>query len=146
MVRINLQISDKPKVQSMTVIGSGLPERTDPAALVIGPTGVDLSPDESLLYVADTLANRVAVIENPLDRMDSVGTGTTLTERGFLNGPLGLVVAPDGNILTVNGNDGLIPEITPKGRQVASVQLDRTGFPPGAGTVEYFWQKSRQLP
>ncbi len=52
-----------------------------------------------------------------------------------LNGPLGLVVAPNGDILTVNGNDGLITEITPQGVQVATTLLDKTGFPPGAGTL-----------
>jgi hypothetical protein len=31
-----------PVLESITVIGSGFPERTDPAALVIGPTGVGL--------------------------------------------------------------------------------------------------------
>ncbi len=136
VVRINLQISDKPpQVQSMTVIGSGFPERTDPNALVIGPTGVGLSPKEDVLYVADTQANRIAIIDNPVDRTDSAGRGTTLSEDGFLNGPLGLVVAPKGDILTVNGNNGLIIEITPQGHQVATTQLDNTGFPPGAGTL-----------
>ena len=44
VVRLTLSVSSKtaPFLQSMTVIGSGFPERTDPAALVIGPTGLGL--------------------------------------------------------------------------------------------------------
>jgi len=42
-----------------TVSGSGFPERTDPAALVVGPAGVRLE-ENGILYVADGLGNRVA--------------------------------------------------------------------------------------
>lgn len=126
-------------------------ERTDPAALVIGPTGVGLSPEseddnnnsnsggqdnERVLYVADSLNNRIAVIPNAIDRTTSAGHGITLSVGGSLNDPLGLVVAPNGHILTVNGNDGFITEITPRGRQIATKLLDNTGGPPpGAGTL-----------
>ena len=119
----------------MTVIGSDFPERTDPAALVIGPTGVGFDKAQKVLYVADTLSNRIAVIEDALDRTDSALTGTTLTEGGSLNGPLGLVVTSNGHILTVNGGDGFITEITPQGDQVAKTQLDNSGAPPGAGAL-----------
>ncbi len=119
----------------MTVIGSGFPQRTDPAALVIGPTGVGFSQRQNALYVADSVGNRIAVIDNAMDRTDSADTGTTLTDDGSLNDPLGLVVASNGEILTVNGDDGFITEITPSGTQAAKVQLDNTGSPPGAGTL-----------
>ncbi len=148
VVRIDLDIHkrSKPSVASMTVIGDGFAERTDPAALVIGPTGVGLShggntiadsakEGSRALYVADSLNNRIAVIPNALDRTTSAGTGLTLSAGGSLNDPLGLVVAHDGNILTVNGNDGFITEITPKGSQIATKLLDNTGSPPGAGTL-----------
>ncbi len=137
VVRINLDVSKKkmPEVQSITVIGSGFPERTDPAALVIGPTGVGISPEHKVLYVADSLNNRIAVIEDPIDRTTSAGIGTTLSEDGSFNDPLGLVVAANGQILTVNGNDGFITEISPRSDQVAKKQLDNTGNPPGAGTL-----------
>jgi hypothetical protein len=137
VVRINLDIhkDTMPSVESLTIIGSGFSERTDPAALVIGPTGVGISPDHKKLYVADSLANRIAVIDDPFDRSDSAGIGLTLTSGGTLNDPLGLIVVLGGNILTVNGNDGFITEITPQGRQIAHTLLDNTGSPPGAGTL-----------
>jgi hypothetical protein len=68
--------------------------------------------------------------------MNSAGKGATLTAGGSLNGPLGLAVARNGHILTVNSNDGFITEITPDGVQVAKKSLDNTGGPPpGAGTL-----------
>ena len=36
------------------MIASGFPERTDPNALVIGPTGVAFDDDTGILYVADS--------------------------------------------------------------------------------------------
>jgi len=155
IVRINLNISTSsmPSIESMTVVGSGFAQRTDPAALVIGPTGVGLSQgfsgdnedededggwsrfDQRVLYIADSLNNRIAVIPNALRRTTSAGSGFTLSAGGSLNDPLGLVVAPNGHILTVNGNDGFITEITPGGRQIATTLLDNTGSPPGAGTL-----------
>jgi len=119
----------------MTVIGSGFSERTDPAALVIGPTGVGLSPDHSTLYVADSLNNRVAAITNPVFREKSAGTGMTISQGGSLNDPLGLTVSPGGNILTVNGADGFVVETTPGGAQIHKRVLDSTGTPPGAGAL-----------
>jgi hypothetical protein len=141
VVRLDLDLDDEPSIKSITVIASGLPARTDPTALVIGPTGLGLSSraarrsDEQVLYVADTLNSRIFVIGDPLERTNSAGTGETLSVNGFLNGPLGLTVAPNGNILTVNGNDGFISEIAPDGTQLAHELLDDTGTPPGAGTL-----------
>jgi hypothetical protein len=120
-----------------TTIGSGFPERTDPAALVIGPTGVGLGPN-GILYVADTLDNRIAGIPNPVFRVFSDGPGFTVSRGHHLNGELGLVIAPNGDILTVNSGNGKLVETTPFGFQVATRQLDSTvvmGSPPGAGAL-----------
>lgn len=123
---------EMPKITSLTVIGDGFPQRTDAAALVIGPTGVALARDGTL-YVADTLGNRIAAIPNALHRTNSAGTGKTVSGGGALNGPLGLAMAPNGDILTVNGGDGNMVEITPSGNQVAVKMVDVTKT--GAGTL-----------
>jgi hypothetical protein len=112
-----------PRVLSSTTIGSGFPARTDPNALVIGPTGDGLSCNGTL-YVADTLNNRIAAIPNALFRHHSDGTGDTVSKGGHLNVPLGLAIAPNGHILTVNGGDGNIVETSPRGRQVAFKTID----------------------
>jgi hypothetical protein len=106
-----------------TVIASGFEERTDSAALVIGPTGLGLGFDGTL-YVADTLLNRIAAIPNALFRGNSAGTGETVSQNGALNGPLGLTIAPNSDIVTVNAGDGNMVEVTPGGRQVAVKAVD----------------------
>lgn len=137
VVRVDLALSEwsPPSVKSLKVIGSGFPERTDPAALVIGPTGVALSKNNKTLYVADSLNNRIAAIDNPATRNSSAGTGMTITSGGSLNDPLGMTLAVNGDILTVNGNDGFLVETTRKGVQIFTTLLDNTGNPPGAGTL-----------
>jgi DNA-binding beta-propeller fold protein YncE len=132
---INNLFGKIPILQSMTVIGSNFPERTDPAAVVIGPTGLGLSPDASVLYVADSLGNRIAAIPDPVFRETSAGISATVSQGGFLSDPLGLAVAADGTILTVNGNNGLLVETTRDGDQVFTKLLDSSGTPPGAGAL-----------
>ncbi len=124
--------SSPPREFARAVIGSGFGTRTDPAALVIGPTGLGLGRDFTL-YVADTLANRIAAIPNALSRRDSAGNGVTVSEGQALNGPLGLAIAPNQDILTVNGNDGNMVETTPQGSQVSVKMVDATGT--GGGTL-----------
>lgn len=137
VVRVDLNLSkgSSPFVESMTVIGSGFAERTDPAALVIGPTGVALSADGLSLYVADSLNNRVVAIPFPLFRQSTAQTGFTVTKGGALNDPLGLTVASNGDILTVNGDDGYMVQTSPDGLQVSKTLLDSSGTPPGSGAL-----------
>ena len=137
VVRLTLNVtrSTMPSLQSMTVIGSGFAERTDPAALVIGPTGAGVSGDQSTLYVADSLNNRVTAIPDPVFRTTSAGMGATVTQGGSLNDPLGLTISPGGDILTVNGNNGYMVTTTPDGNQISKILLDSNGNPPGAGAL-----------
>jgi hypothetical protein len=121
-----------PAVLKSTEIGSGFPARTDPNALVIGPTGVGLGWDGTL-YVADTLDNRIAGIPNAAFRRGDDGRGYTVSEGGKLNGELGLVIAPNGDILTVNGGNGNMVEVTPGGAQVAWKTVDNNAG--GAGNL-----------
>jgi hypothetical protein len=131
-----------PKVVANQVIASGFPERTDPAALVVGPTGLGLGRDGTL-YVADTAANQIRAIPDAVFRFSDAGTGSLVApQQGngtALNGPLGLTIAPGGDILTVNGGDGKIVETTPDGEQVASKLIDNSvsgpGAPPGQGAL-----------
>ncbi len=148
VLRLDLDIPHgaMPNLQQMTIVGSGFAERTDPTALVIGPTGLALSHSHNndrrggdpVLYVADTLNNRIIAIDDPLQRNTSDGTGRTVSQGGAFNGPLGLEIATNGDILTVNGSDGYLVETKVEGQhghQVRKVLLDDMGNPPGAGAL-----------
>jgi hypothetical protein len=126
--------SQPPRLINTTTIGSGFPQRTDPAALVIGATGVGLAPNGTL-YVANGVDSAINAIPGATMRSTSAGTGTMITKGGALNTPLGLIIAPNGDVLTVNGGNGLIVETTPSGKQVAKKMLDSSGSPPGAGAL-----------
>jgi hypothetical protein len=123
-----------PKLLAVTTIGSGFSEQTNAAAFVIGPTGVGLDGNGTL-YVADTGENRITGIPYAATRTSSAGTGVVLTSGGRLNAPLGLAIAPNGDVLTVNGGDGRIVETSTAGAQVAHRFLDRSGSPPGSGAL-----------
>jgi hypothetical protein len=121
-----------PHVLASTTIGSGFPARTDPDALVIGPTGVGLSRNGTL-YVADSLQNRIAAIPRAVFQHGDDGPGRTVSKGGALNDPLGLAIAPNGDVITANGGNGNMVETTPRGAQAAVVTVDRNAG--GAGNL-----------
>ena len=130
IVRIGLSTGgSSPSMTSETVIGNGFPERTDPGALVVGPTGVALGPNGTL-YVANSVVNKITAISSAMTRTHAT-RGRTVSSGGNLNDPLGLAIAPGGDILEVNGSDGNLVELTPGGAQVAVKMLDTSPVPPG---------------
>ena len=144
VLRLDLTIAGNtiPSLQSMTIVGSGFSEKTDPKALVVGPTGVGLGYIRSsnggtrqVLYVADSLNNRIAEISDPVTRTTSVGTGITVSMGLSLNDPLGLDITSGGNIVSVNGANGFAVFTSPMGQQYNKILLDSSGSPPGAGAL-----------
>lgn len=127
-IRIRSGQGQPPTVLGQQVIASNIPWRDDPAALVIGPTGVALAQNGTL-YLADTLVNRITAIPQAMTRTTAVsGGGTTVSEGGHLKQPLGLILAPNGDILTANAGDGYIVETTPEGKQLVAGPADpKTG-------------------
>jgi hypothetical protein len=138
VVRLSLSESATaaPTVTAEAQVGSGFPERADAAAFIKGPTGLALGSSGSL-YVADNLGNRVTTIPDALTRTTSAGTGSTLTQGGQLANPLGLALAPDGDLLAANAVNGKIVEITPAGKQVGEYYADDDigQNPPGNGDL-----------
>jgi hypothetical protein len=138
VVRLSLSESATaaPTVTAETQVGSGFPERADAAAFIKGPTGLALGSSGSL-YVADNLGNRITTIPDALTRTTSAGTGSTLTQGGQLADPLGLALAPDGDLLAANAVNGKIVEITPAGKQVGEYYADDDigQNPPGNGDL-----------
>jgi hypothetical protein len=134
VLRIELESGEHrtPKVLSETVIANGIPWVDSAEALVLGPTGLALASNGTL-YVASTENNKILAISEATTRTAPAAKGgTVLTEGGHLEEPLGMVLAPNGNIITSNGGDGNMVETTPAGRQVAVQTADKKT---GAGSL-----------
>jgi hypothetical protein len=113
-----------PVMLNSTVIGTGFDEQLNSSALVVGPTGDAVGPNGTL-YVADTVNSRIAEIPLAASRfIPAAGGGITLTQGNSLSAPLGMTLAPNGDIITVNGGNGDAVEITPSGTQIDDVTID----------------------
>jgi hypothetical protein len=132
VLRLTLLLSPfgPPRLVHVATVASGFAEENGGASFVLGPTGVGLGRDGTL-FVADTQDSTIHAIKNAVFGPGGTSTGTQITQGGLLNAPLGMAIAPDGDILTVNGGDGNIVETTPAGAQVES----RTITPNGAGAL-----------
>ena len=132
VVRLDLSTAGgRMKLMSSVVIAQGFPEHIDPNALVVGPTGVGLGRG-GVLYGADSDANRIAAVPHAMTRMiPMAGGGRTVAHGGPLNDPLGLTVAPNGNVISANGADGRVVETAPGGTHPAV----RNVIPNGGGDL-----------
>ena len=133
--------SDKLTVLRKTRIASGYAFRTDPAALVVGPTGLVFDPQRDMLYVASSGDNKIFGIRHPLFTNQDQGTGAVVYQDDMhLHGPVGLALAPNGHLIVANGDaqnpgppgtQNLLIEFTREGKFVAQFQVD-SGNPGGA--------------
>jgi hypothetical protein len=129
VVRVDLTLSATapPKVAGTTVIGSAFPWKADKTALVLAPTGLALGTNGTL-YVDDTETNSISAIPNAATRTTAMtAAATQILSGGGLNAPLGMVAAPNGDLIVVNGNDGNATEVTPAGTAVAHKTLIKNG-------------------
>jgi hypothetical protein len=129
VVRLDLALSagSPPKLTGSTVIGTDFPWRADQAALVLAPTGLALGGNGTL-YVDDTMTNSVSAIPQALTRTSAITAMVgNLSAGGALHAPLGMTIAPNGDLVVVNGNDGDAVEISPAGKQVATRMLIKNG-------------------
>jgi hypothetical protein len=134
VLRIELESGEgqMPKVLGETVIADKIPWIDSEEALVLGPTGLALGSDGTL-YVASTEDSKILAVPEAMTRTSAApAAGSVLAEGGHLNEPLGMVLAPNGNIITSNGGDGNMVETTPQGKQVAVQTADKET---GAGSL-----------
>jgi hypothetical protein len=126
-------------VEKATQIASGYGHRCDPAAFVVGPTGVALDQENDVLYVSSTVDNAIFAIREASHRTSDAGMGHLVTRDAVhLHGPLGLALAPNGNLISTQ-SDAINPdpnqlsevvEFTPAGKFVAEFSVD-----PNAGSA-----------
>jgi uncharacterized protein (TIGR03118 family) len=144
ITRIDLSIPDgkTPTVLSETQIASGFTHGPDPTVFALGPTGLAFDARTDTLFVASTADNKIYAIRDASDTRRDHGTGKVIySDPAHLRGPLGLVLAPNGDLIIANGDDinppgmnqqNMLVEITQQGKFVSQFQLD-----PGAAGAAF---------
>lgn len=110
VTRLDIEVSDAGhkdsfEVKKQTQIASGYEHRCDPAALVVGPTGLAFDRKTDTLFVASTGDNEIFAIGDATHTMQDNGTGAVAVQDStHLHGPLGLVLASNGDFITSQGD------------------------------------------
>jgi uncharacterized protein (TIGR03118 family) len=107
VTRIDLFIPrhGNPRVLDMTQIGSGYAHEQNDTALVVGPTGLAFDARRNILYVASTDDNAIYAIPNAGFTFQDHGKGRLIyQDDAHLHGPLALALAPNGDLITANGD------------------------------------------
>jgi hypothetical protein len=136
VTRLNLAVSPKGvSVNSATVIAQGYTVVPNKAALILGPTGLAHDTTTDILYVASTADNAIFAVPNASTRTGPPApapTGRVIFKDNHLRGPLALVFAPNGDLITSNGDavnadptqPSEIVEFTKGGKFVSQFNVD----------------------
>jgi DNA-binding beta-propeller fold protein YncE len=139
VTRLDLKVSaktDAVSIVSKTQIASGYAHGANAAAFEVGPTGLVYNPANKTLYVASTQDNAIFAVKAAATRKTDGGMGALIyQDSAHLRGPLGLVMAPNGDLIASNGDavnaDPTQPselvEFTPRGQFIAETPVDSTG-------------------
>jgi hypothetical protein len=105
VTRLDLAVgSATVTVNRATVIATGYTVQPNDAALILGPTGLAYDSTSDILYVASTADNEIFAVPQAGTRTVANGTGKVVFKDKHLRGPLALAFAPNGHLLTTNGD------------------------------------------
>jgi hypothetical protein len=153
VTRIDMSIQNgNPVVDDMIQIGSGYTTRTDPSGFVVGPGGLAFDAFNNTLYVAAEAEMVNGAEVGTIFAIPSAGTtsadhgkgSVVYADAGHLRAPMGLVLAPNGDLITTN-NDVVngdptqtseLVEFTRSGQFVAQYSMDAN--PGGAFNLALF--------
>jgi hypothetical protein len=105
VTRLDLAVgSSDVTVLRETIIANGYTVQANAAAVILGPTGLAYDKITDILYVASTADNKIFAVPHASKAVLTVVRGTPVFASAQLRGPLALVFAPNGNLLTANGD------------------------------------------
>jgi hypothetical protein len=118
---------------SALVLSNGFNHRLDPAALVLGPSGLAYNAPNDTLYVASSSDNAVyAIATATAPHSAPVSPVLVFQDSTHLHGPVGLQILPNGHFLIAN-SDGSnanpnepseLVEFTSTGQFISQMPLD----------------------
>jgi DNA-binding beta-propeller fold protein YncE len=118
---------------TVLVLASGFNHRLDPAALVLGPSGLAYSASNDTLYVASSADNAIYEIPTAAaPHSASVAATTFIQDLTHLHGPLNLSILPNGHFLVANSDGSNVDpnqpselvEYTAAGQFVGQMSVD----------------------
>jgi hypothetical protein len=115
-----------------TQVAAGYTHVPNAAAVVLGPTGLAFDAESDTLYVASTADNAIYAVSHASRLSNAGAPGKLVFADTHLRGPLALRFAPNGHLLTANGDavngDPLHPseivEFTRSGHFVREYDVD----------------------
>jgi hypothetical protein len=91
-------------LKKKTTIATGYTHVPNAAAVVLGPTGLAFDAGSDTLFVASTADNAIYSIAQASSRSTPAHRGDLVFSDAHLRGPLALRIAPNGHLLTANGD------------------------------------------
>jgi hypothetical protein len=133
-IELKAQASGKFTVLDLAQIASGYSGDCDPQTFVMAVSGLAYDASQDVLYVASTEDNAIFAVPNASTTTDQ-GPGTLIyRDNAHLHGPVGLLLAPNGDLITSNddaspvnpdpGQPSEIVEFTTTGQFVSQFSID----------------------
>jgi hypothetical protein len=122
-------------IKSKVTIANGYTHENSTTAFVLGPTGLAYDGKSDTLYLASTDDNAIYAVPNAAKATSAVVKGTLIFDDStHLHGPLGLVLAPNGDLISSQGDavnpdpnqQSEIVEFTKSGTFVTEFAVDST--------------------
>ena len=105
VVRLDLSVGENDvAIRSQNEIAQGYAHHGNKAAFVLGPTGLAFDKEANTLYVASTMDNAIFAVSAAGMRTSPADKGDLVFKDPHLRGPLALVFAPNGDLITANGD------------------------------------------
>jgi hypothetical protein len=98
---------------TVTIIANGLSHRTDPAALVLGPSGLVYQAATDTLYVASSSDNSIYTIPTAGTAQSAASPTLLFQDLLHLHGPLNLALLPNGHLLVANSDGSNVDPAQP---------------------------------
>ncbi len=130
--RFSLSYTPANLSATAVTLASGFNHRTDPAALVLGPSGLVYNAANDTLYVASSTDNAVYAIATAKAAGAAVTPTLLFQDATHLHGPLDLAILPNGHFLIADSDGSNVDpnqpselvEYTPTGEFVGQMPID----------------------
>jgi hypothetical protein len=104
ILRFDITYSPSFLQAGVITLASGFNHRVDPAALVLGPSGMVYDAAHNRLLVASSYDNAVYQIANAATASAQQSAVYLFSSQTYLHGPLDIGLLPNGNILVANSD------------------------------------------